>query len=285
MYCYRALADHYAQKAESALHVLRYKYSNDIKDLENALPLLEQSIASYKELVRLTKGAYLYANSMQTKQRKIPMRGVDATFKTWAEVLVPFKHAIDSLKHKPADSVNKVKSLVNADVNFGNTSFAKYIIDSSSSTFTDTSANIIAFAKELKGLEGLKLSHKQQLREGTNITFTSTKPVKVLVGFFHPEQAAFTKNTVFLKAPELETNASANDYGQAETKIANAIVVKGMPPVNIHSYNFNAGTNTLKLAKGIVLILGFTDGDQTIPLYDAGLTENGARKEIDWLFE
>ena len=27
MYCYQALADHYAEKAEAALHVLRYKYS------------------------------------------------------------------------------------------------------------------------------------------------------------------------------------------------------------------------------------------------------------------
>ena len=67
--------------------------------------------------------------------------------------------------------------------------------------------------------------------------------------------------------------------------IANAIVVKGMPPVNIHSYSFPAGSNTLKLAKGVALIVGFADGSQTIPLYDAGLTEIGAKKEIDWLFE
>ena len=92
----------------------KLKYSNDIKDLEKALPFLEQSVASYKELVQLTKGTYLYANSMQTKQRKIPIRGVDGTFKTWAEVLVPFenelahfKDAIDSLKHKPADNISR----------------------------------------------------------------------------------------------------------------------------------------------------------------------------------
>jgi len=105
MLCYDALARHYAHKAAAALHVLRFKYSNDIKDLEKALPLLEQSITDYKQLVALTKGSYLYANSMQTQQRKIPIRGVDGTFKTWAEVLIPFenelthfKHAIDSLK-------------------------------------------------------------------------------------------------------------------------------------------------------------------------------------------
>lgn len=292
MYCYRALANHYAQKAEAALHVLRYKYSNDIGNLEKALPFLEQSVTSYKELVQLTRGAYLYANSMQTQQRKIPIRGVDGTFKTWAEVLVPFenelahfKQAIDSLKHKPANNVNRVKPLIKAEIRLANSSFAKYRVDSASSVFADTSEIILAFAKELQGMEGIKLSAKQQLKEGTTIAFTSEKPVKVLVGFFHPKRAAFTKDTVFLKAPELETNASANEYGQSETKIANAIVVKGMPPVNIHSYSFPAGTNTLKLAKGMALVVGFAAGDQTIPLYDAGLTENGAKKEIDWLFE
>ncbi len=131
----------------------------------------------------------------------------------------------------------------------------------------------------------MKLSHKQQLREGTNITFTSTKPVKRLVGFFHPEQAAFTKDTIFLKAAELETNASANDYGQAEVKIANAVVIKGMPPVNIHSYSFPVGKNELKLGKGVCLVVGFIEGNKEIQPYDAGLTEDGIKKEIDWLFE
>ena len=112
MYCYEALADHYAQKAQAALWVLRYKYSNDVADLEKALPLLAQSVTTYKKLVELTKGTYLYANSMQTKQRKIPLRGVDGTFKTWEEVLVPFQNeltrfqfAIDSIKHHPSSTV------------------------------------------------------------------------------------------------------------------------------------------------------------------------------------
>jgi hypothetical protein len=58
-----------------------------------------------------------------------------------------------------------------------------------------------------------------------------------------------------------------------------------MPPVNIHSYSFGAGQHTLKLPKGICLIVGFVNGEQTIPVYDAGLTERGIKKEIDWLFE
>jgi hypothetical protein len=292
MHCYRALAYHYAEKAEAALHVLRYRYSNNIADLEKALPLLEKSVTHYRELASLTKGTYLYANSMQTQQRKIPLRGVDGTFKTWTEVLVPFekelahfRSAIDSLKQKPSDKLTKAKPLINADVKILNPSFEPFTIDSASTVFADSSAAIIDFAKELKGLKGLRLSWKKQISEGTNITFTCSKPVKVLAGYFKPKQAAFTKDSIYLKAPELETNASANDYGQAETKIANALVIKNLPPVNVHSYSFPKGTNVLKLEKGVCLVLGFVDGEQTIPLYDAGLTENGANREIDWLFE
>jgi len=62
-------------------------------------------------------------------------------------------------------------------------------------------------------------------------------------------------------------------------------VIKGMPPVNIHTYSFPAGSNTLQLAKGVCLVLGWVDDKQVIPQYDAGLTENGTSREIDWLFE
>ena len=58
-----------------------------------------------------------------------------------------------------------------------------------------------------------------------------------------------------------------------------------MPPVNIHTYTFPAGKNQMKLAKGVCLILGFVKDDDIIPVYDAGLTEDGVKVEIDWLFE
>jgi hypothetical protein len=291
MHCYKALAYHYAQKAEAALHVLKYKYSNNVKDLEEALPLMEQSIISYRQLVLLTKEKYLYANSMQTQQRKIPLRGVDGAFKTWKEVLVPFqdelrhfKTTVDSLKNSSGNEKRLAGVLRNTSVSIPE-SVSYYLIDSLAKVFTDTSLSITSFAAELKGVKGLQLSFQQQIKQGTEISFTSNKPVKILVGYFRPQRAAFSKDPGYLKAPELETNASANEFGQAETKIANALVIKGMPPVNIHSYSFPAGASTLKLAKGICLVLGFVDGDQTIPSYDAGLTENGTSREIDWLFE
>jgi hypothetical protein len=295
MLCYKALAFHYAEKAQAALDILKYKYSNDINDLKKTVPALERSMLYYKQLVELTKGTYLYANSMQTQQRKIPIRGANGTFKTWTEVLVPFenelsrfKYTVDSIDNSNdgALKVSVIKAaLNNAYVNIITPDERFYTLQDAVKMFTDTILKIENIARDISELNGLQLSWKQQLASGTEIYFRSAKPVKVLVGFFKPQKAAFSKDSTFLKEPELETNASANDYGQAEIKIANGLVIKGMPPVNIHSYSFPAGSNRLKLAKGVCLILGFVDGDQAIPVYDAGLTEGGVKKEIDWLFE
>jgi hypothetical protein len=57
--------------------------------------------------------------------------------------------------------------------------------------------------------------------------------------------------------------------------------ITGQPPVNIHTYTFPAGENVLKLQRGAVLILGFTDGTKQLKSRDAGL---GEKSNIDWLF-
>jgi hypothetical protein len=67
IYCYQLLAKHYADKAEAALWVLRYKYSHSTADLDKAVPYLESSLKWYRQLTTLTNASYLYANSMQTK--------------------------------------------------------------------------------------------------------------------------------------------------------------------------------------------------------------------------
>lgn len=287
MYCYDALANNFASKAEAALWVLRYKYSNDIADLEKALPHLEKSLSYYKKLADLTKNTYLYANSMQTQQRKIPVGGNDGNNKTWVELvpfyeqeLAAFKKNIDSLKSpQSATNVKKKVTFKNADVTLVTKPEAYYSIATGTAPFPDTATYIKDYAEELKELNGLKLSKSKQVEEGTVLKFTNAKPVKVLVGFFN------SKDPRFLQPPQLETDASANDYGQSETKIANAMLISGMPPVNIHTYSFKAGTNTLTLPKGAALILGFVDESQEIRPYDAGLIPGGVKRELDWLFE
>ena len=289
MSAYRSLAFHFAEKTSAALDVLAYKYSNDIRDLEKAMPLLEQSVRHYKNLAELTKETYLYANSMQTQQRKIPMRGADATYKHWTEMLPVFenelkifRYKIDSLKSNSGKETRQVIAFQNANVTIDGKPFR---IEEAARLFSDTNFIVKNFAAELKGLNGLQFSFKQQIKEGTELTFSSDKPVKVLVGYFKTQRAAFTTDTVFAKAPELETNASADDYGQAEIKISNAVAIEGLPPVNIHVYSFKEGKQMLRLPKGVCLVLGFVDGQQTIPVYDAMLMSDNKNKNLDWLFE
>jgi hypothetical protein len=283
MYCYDAMANFYAEKVKSALWVLRYKYSNDVNDLEKALPFLEKSVDYYANLVKLTEHEYLYANSMQTKQRKIPMRGVDKTFIHWKEMLPVFtkelnhfKRSIDSLKSSGSGKTNVLKPFKNAAVKIlsGNDN---YIINKDGQVFIDSVAKIKEVTEQLIGLKGVKLNKAQQIKSGTTLKFSSTAPVKVLVGFFTK------KDPSYLAAPELETDASANNYGQSEIKISNALVLYGYPPVNVHAFSFGVGTNTLTLGKGACVILGFISEYQEMRIYNAGL--DGKGKDIDWLFE
>jgi len=217
------------------------------------------------------------------------MRGVDGTYKHWKEMLPifetelnTFKDKIDSLKRNISVVGKQVTPFKPADVKLNEKAFA---IDINSSVFTDTSLVIKSFAPELKGLKAVQLSFKEQQRSGTTINFTNDKPVKLLIGFFKTQRAAFTADSIFLKEPELETNASADDYGQAEIKISNAVAIDGMPPVNVHVYNFKVGTHQLNLGKGVCLVLGFVGGQQVIPVYDAMVMSDPKNKNIDWLFE
>jgi hypothetical protein len=287
MYCQDALANFYAEKARAALQTLRYKYSHNVQDLVAALPLLQSSVAHWQKLVDLTKGTYLYANSMQTSQRKIPMRGVDGTYKTWAEMLpvyqkelADFQYNIDSLKTaKPSVATQKIEVLRNAPVKLLSQA-GTYAVTVGQAVFADTTARITALAPELMKLQGLRFGKAQQVAQGTEIRFTTTKPVRLLVGFFNQ------KSPRYLPIPTLEIDASANDYGQADSRISNALAIEGAPPVNVHAYSFKAGTHTLNLARGACLILGFVDASQPLRTYDAGLGSNERKVgEIDWLFE
>lgn len=289
MYCYFSLAMFYSSKAEAAGAVLKYKYTNDIKYLDYAGTYLKISINKFTDLAKMTTGTYLYANSMQTQQRKIPMRGVNGTFKHWTEMrpvfekeYATFQHKLDSLKKNKGTVVQQRLPFKPAEV-LMNEQTAEQPLPLS--LFTDTLIRVKELAAELKDLKLIPVSFKKQVKEGSVIRFTCTKPVKFLVGIFKTQRGAFVTDTVYLKAPELETNASADDYGQSEIKISNAVAIDGMPPVNVHSYSFTAGTHELKLGKGACLLLGFINGDQLIPVYDAGLMSDKKGISLDWLFE
>ena len=287
VYCYNAFANCFAEKIKAAMLVLRYQYSKDISDLENTIPFIEKSMEYYTELVRLTENTYLYANSMQTAQRRIPITGANGTNKTWKELLPHYQAELDNFKR----NVKMLKARGNAgEIMKKNDVFAQAkvkILSKETKTmplqkgqkvYRDKDFKIEGVAEELKNLSGLQFNNKQQQEQGTVLQFENEKPVKVLVGYFNGNSYSI------LPPPSLETNAQANDRGQADIKIANALYIPGLYPVNVYSYTCQAGKNELILGKGLVLILGFIADDQEIMIHDAGITGSEGGVAVDWLF-
>ncbi|WP_026631429.1 alpha-d-galacturonidase [Dyadobacter alkalitolerans] len=285
MYCNQALADFFAEKVKAAALVLRYQNSNDVTDLKNAIPYLEKSVAHFQRLADLTKNTYLYANSMQTAQRRVPVGGDDGKNKTWVELLPYYQQELEHFK----SNVSKLRAGTNvsaaaqamlqvADVTLKDTSLKRISWEIGQKVFSDRATTISEIAQALQPLQGIQFSAQDQESKQTRIAFTNDKPVDVLVGYFQD------KDKRFLAAPNLETDASANDRGEAEVRIANAVKLSDLPEVNVHSYQFPAGENTLILGPGRVLILGFIEANQDLKAVQNDAKANASTK-LDWLFE
>ncbi len=278
--CYASFAKAFQLKVRAAELVLRYKWTKDITYLESAVTLLEQSLSIWHDLSKMTDEWYLYANSMQTAQRRIPVGGDNGKMKTWSELetvyqaeLDAFKENIEKLKHPVTQTDIKIQPAKVAQVKYQGATVALQKGAILFENRPDTPVDSIA--PELVGLQALVLNRDTTRIKGTTIVFESEKPVKVLVGLFKDDDKKWAK------APKLEIDATGNEYGQAEPVLTNAISIVQMPKVNIHQYSLPAGRHTLRLPKGILIVAGFTDSD--INPRDCGL--NGSSSEVDWLFQ
>jgi len=283
IHCYREFAYSFGWKVKAAQHILNYKWGKDIDELDLATQLLEKGLEHYRKLVDLTKDTYLYANSMQTAQRRIPIGGDDGKMKTWIELLPRYEQELANLRRNIAMlraqeagtttlQTEAIKPLRNANVTWkGDMSTVK--IAKGVRLFADLDSVVTDYAPELEGLTALVMRSSDQRSSGTTLSFSTKQPVRLLVGYFRDDQNKYAK------APKLETDASANEYGQAEPQLTSAIRIDGMPQVNVHRYEFGAGDHTLLLPKGFLLVLGVTS--DAITPRDAGLS--GTDKAIDWL--
>ncbi len=281
IYCYRAFAYAFYWKVLAAREVLNYQWSKEIDYLDEAIPLLEKSLAWYRTLVDLTKDSYLYANSMQTQQRRIPISGGDGKNKTWEEMLPHYEVELAALKAntellKNSDEQVEVTILPVADAEVAlQGRWQRVTYGEGISPFVDRpELQVEALAPELKGMTGFVFDGEKKRSEATTFAFSCTQPVKLLVGYFKGD------NKRFAQAPKLEIDASANDYGQAEPLLQNAVTVKGWGVANIHAYHFEAGEHTLTLPRGFLLVAGFTSDE--VKSRNVGLA--GSDDTPDWLF-
>ena len=280
---YRMFSAAFRLKVIAAQQVLNYKWSQDIKYLDKAVQYMEQSQNWWNALSAATQDAYLYANSMQTAQRRIPVGGDGGKMKTWSELATVYQAELDALK----ENIIKLKNPVEkANENILPARPASVKLFAKNTQLITLKKGAIIFenrpdtpvdsvAPELIGLQALVLNRDTTRIVGTTIEFESDKPVKLLVGLFKDDDSKWAK------APKLEIDATGNEYGQAEPLLTNAISIVQMPKVNIHQYTLPAGRQTLHLPKGILMVAGFTTSD--IKPRDCGL--NGPSGEVDWLFQ
>ena len=281
MRCYRAFAYAFYWKVKSAAEVLRYQWTKDVAYLDAAVPLLEKSLEYYRELVSLTEDTYLYANSMQTAQRRIPISGEGGKHKTWIEMLPHYekelealKANIELLKSDGGVETTVVEPATNAEVQLEGLWRRVEMREGVSPFSNRPELTIEAIAPELVGLKGFVFDGEAKRTEATTFKFSCNEPVKLLVGYFKGD------NKRFAQAPKLEIDATANDYKQAEPLLTNAVNVKGWAVTNVHPYHFEAGTHEVTLPRGYLLVLGFTSSD--VKARNVGLA--GSDETPDWLF-
>jgi len=109
--CYATFAKAFQMKVRAAAEVLRYKWTQDITYLESAVKWLEQSNNTWSDLCKMTDKTYLYANSMQTAQRRVPVGGDGGKMKTWSELAVVYQAELDAFK----ENIEKLKHPVALD--------------------------------------------------------------------------------------------------------------------------------------------------------------------------
>ncbi|MBR1879242.1 MAG: hypothetical protein IJ804_00580 [Prevotella sp.] len=281
--CYSLFALSFRDKVLAAQQVLNYKWTKNINYLDAAIPLLEKSVYTWNLLAQWTDSIYLYANSMQTAQRRIPVGGDDGKMKTWSELAVVYQDELDALKtnieklkHPVAQTDANIQPATPARVKLYNPNAQLITLKKGAIVFENRpDTPVDSVAPELVGMRALVLNRDTTRIVGTTIEFESDKPVKLLVGLFKDDDPKWAK------APKLEIDATGNEYGQAEPLLTNAISIVQMPKVNIHQYTLSAGHQTLHLPKGILMVAGFTQSD--INPRDCGL--NGPSSEVDWLFQ
>ncbi|HEY1661637.1 MAG TPA: hypothetical protein VGI03_04400 [Verrucomicrobiae bacterium] len=274
--CIQAMAQNYSAKVKAAELVLRFDYSHDISDMENAEKYLAESFADYQKLSSLASPAYHFANGMQTSQRKIPFSGGihgAGTNYLWSQLVPLYQKELDNFQAEvarlkegasalaPVDE-STIKAWSAAPFKLISTNAETYAVGIGAKVFTDRDFMIQSLAPELNGLTGIRFS-QNDAKKGKDkpVEFEVDEPVYVLVGYFNSDAKGW------LQVPQLETAAQADERGGVDAVIDNAATISDCPNVNIHAFRFDAGKQTLEMiGKGSFVVLGVIP--QTIVLQE-----------------
>ncbi|MDO5423669.1 MAG: hypothetical protein Q4F41_08090 [Eubacteriales bacterium] len=289
------MTENYGKKIEAAMEILYYKYTMDEKcrgelsHLEKAEGLMAEGLEEYRKLAALTEETYLYANSMQTPQRKIPFPNGE-TYGHWTACLPEyekeyqnFRKHLEELKQGilPTDHTADVTAepLIPAEYELlGDKSCETYELAKGKSVFSDCSCKVLNLAPELSKLKAVRMGLGAAIEEGVTVKITLPQDSYVLVGYMN------AKGVEWLQLPDLETNTHADDRGGLTVVYANAIKAESCPPVNIHAYRYEKGTHEIYFGTGAFLIAGVVSAETELKPRNANLGGEGL-ETLDWLYE
>lgn len=285
----------YAWKLKAAHKILTYKYTmgedlrGDLKLLEDAVPLWEESMRWYRELAALTDQTYLYANSMQTPQRKIPFPNGE-TYGHWTQCLPKYEEEFQHFKDQLARlrqgdypgeqqaGEEEAQPLPQAPFTLLSEDCVTYTIEKGQQVFTDMPSQIMTFAPELKGLRGISFGLGQAITEGVNVRLKLEEDSLILVAYMN------ARGVEWLQVPDLETNTHADDRGGLAVVFGNAMQAEGCPDMNIHAFRYEKGTHEIYMGTGGYTIVGVIPAGVTLQGRNAGLSGETLDK-LDWLYE
>lgn len=287
----------YGHKILAAMNILQYKATmneelvGDMRLLETACKQMKESLDYYRQLTALTNETYLYANSMQTPQRKIPFPDGEA-FGHWSQCLPQYeKEYANFAKHveemkqgifpkEMEDDIAAIEPLPNAAYTVLTPGYETYSLKKGESVFQDEECVIQNCAPELKGLHGIRMHKWEGADKGETLTLEFLEDVQVLIGYFHTKG----KNNPWLKVPDLETNTHADDRGGLSVVFGEAIKVDGCPAVNVHAFQYEKGTHRIYMGTGAYVFVGVVPAGVKLNSRQAGLAGD-TLDMLDWMFE
>jgi hypothetical protein len=212
-------------------------------------------------MTELAGSTYKAANSMQTSQRRVPLPGGvggKAANYHWTQLLPVYEKELADFRAQVAALQNPGAArthapLAPADFKLLTPGLETFTVQIGNTAFSDSPAVITATARELEGLQGIKLSlaAARGATASLSLRFSCAKPVRVLVGYFQ------ASGPEWRKPPELETDATAGERGGVEALLVRAVEFDSLPPLNVHAFDYPAGTHTLDVrGTGAFAILG-----------------------------
>ncbi|MEI7025568.1 hypothetical protein [Paenibacillus sp. y28] len=295
MLAIRLMVRVFVHKVRTAMLVLTYKHATEgqyftrLELLEEAAQELEQGMVSYRELAALTAKTYLFANSMQTPQRKVPIRN-GFEYRHWNDCLPIYEEELKQFKlHlgelqagvQPEALKNAKKPILpcrEEDFILHSPHAETFRVEKEANVFTDGDIHIVGVAEELNGLTGIRFSQMEAAMNGVVIDLELTKPAQVLIGYFN------NKDEQWLQAPSLEENTHADDMGGYAPVLQKGLRLYAYPSVNVHMFRFEAGRHAVDFGRGAYLILGVVPLDQEIRPRNVEHKNDGI-ETLDWLYE